>query len=102
MQCNAMQYNVPPLLFFFLRMDTKDKCERIIQALNGTMLTGAKEPLLIKFADGGSKKRLHKTDVSLRTGTRQDSSITRQVIRRYYVRASTYVCICRYVVPTRL
>ena len=47
-------------------MDTKDKCEKIIQALNGTMINGAKDPLLIKFADGGPKnKRLHKSDVRL-------------------------------------
>lgn len=45
-------------------MDAKDKCEKIIQALNGTTINGAKDPLLIKFADGGPKKRLHKTDVS--------------------------------------
>lgn len=44
-------------------MDAKDKCEKIIQALNGTTINGAKDPLLIKFADGGPKKRLHKTDV---------------------------------------
>ncbi|KAK7600954.1 hypothetical protein V9T40_008395 [Parthenolecanium corni] len=46
----------------FARMDAKDKCEKIIQALNGTTINGAKDPLLIKFADGGPKKRLHKTD----------------------------------------
>lgn len=46
-------------------MDTKDKCEKIIQALNGTIINGAKDPLLIKFADGGPKKRLHKSDVRL-------------------------------------
>ena len=46
-------------------METKDKCEKIIQSLNGTHLSGAKEPLLIKFADGGPKRRLHKNDVRL-------------------------------------
>lgn len=46
-------------------METKDKCEKIIQSLNGTIVPGAKEPLLIKFADGGPKRRLHKADVRL-------------------------------------
>ncbi|GAB0093378.1 Protein alan shepard [Sergentomyia squamirostris] len=41
----------------FARMDSREKCESIIQIFNGTQLTGAKDPLLVKFADGGSKKK---------------------------------------------
>uniref|UniRef100_A0A182SB33 Protein alan shepard n=1 Tax=Anopheles maculatus TaxID=74869 RepID=A0A182SB33_9DIPT len=41
----------------FARMESRDKCEQIIQIFNGTQLPGAKEPLLVKFADGGSKKK---------------------------------------------
>ncbi|XP_041769116.1 protein alan shepard isoform X3 [Anopheles merus] len=41
----------------FARMESRDKCEQIIQIFNGTLLPNAKEPLLVKFADGGSKKK---------------------------------------------
>uniref|UniRef100_T1JCX7 RRM domain-containing protein n=1 Tax=Strigamia maritima TaxID=126957 RepID=T1JCX7_STRMM len=41
----------------FARMESKEKCEQIISAFNGKYITGAKEPLLVKFADGGNKKR---------------------------------------------
>uniref|UniRef100_A0A182LSJ1 RRM domain-containing protein n=1 Tax=Anopheles culicifacies TaxID=139723 RepID=A0A182LSJ1_9DIPT len=41
----------------FARMESRDKCEQIIQIFNGSQLPGAKEPLLVKFADGGSKKK---------------------------------------------
>ncbi|XP_035788675.1 protein alan shepard-like isoform X3 [Anopheles albimanus] len=41
----------------FARMESRDKCEQIIQMFNGNQLPGAKEPLLVKFADGGSKKK---------------------------------------------
>ncbi|KAG1672389.1 Protein alan shepard [Nymphon striatum] len=41
----------------FSRMESKEKCEQIIQALNNMYLVGCKEPLLVKFADGGNKKR---------------------------------------------
>lgn len=41
----------------FARMDSREKCEQIIQMFNGTQLQGAKDPLLVKFADGGSKKK---------------------------------------------
>lgn len=40
-------------------METRDKCEQIIEQLNGRPCKGWKEPLLIKFADGGNKKRSH-------------------------------------------
>lgn len=38
-------------------MESREKCEQIIQIFNGTQLSGAKDPLLVKFADGGSKKK---------------------------------------------
>jgi hypothetical protein len=41
----------------FARMESREKCEQIIQIFNGTQLQGAKDPLLVKFADGGSKKK---------------------------------------------
>ncbi|KAK6620448.1 hypothetical protein RUM44_006849 [Polyplax serrata] len=47
----------------FARMESKDKCEQIIELFNGRSVPGSKEPLLVKFADGGNKKRtLYKTD----------------------------------------
>lgn len=42
-------------------MESREKCEQIIQMFNGTQLTGAKDPLLVKFADGGSKKKAFKS-----------------------------------------
>lgn len=41
----------------FARMESKEKCEQIIQIFNGSPLPGCKEPLLVKFADGGNKKK---------------------------------------------
>ncbi|XP_026462488.1 protein alan shepard-like isoform X2 [Ctenocephalides felis] len=41
----------------FARMESKEKCEMIISAFNGIQLQGAKDPLLVKFADGGNKKK---------------------------------------------
>lgn len=41
----------------FARMDAKDKCDIIISAFNGKVILGSKEPLLVKFADGGNKKK---------------------------------------------
>ncbi|XP_044729042.1 protein alan shepard isoform X3 [Chrysoperla carnea] len=41
----------------FARMESREKCEQIIQMFNGSPLAGAKEPLLVKFADGGNKKK---------------------------------------------
>lgn len=38
-------------------METREKCQHIIDMFNGTQLNGAKDPLLVKFADGGSKKK---------------------------------------------
>lgn len=41
------------------RMESKEKCESIINILNGKLLPGGKDTLLVKFADGGSKKKNH-------------------------------------------
>ncbi|XP_074603775.1 RNA binding motif single stranded interacting protein alan shepard isoform X1 [Brevipalpus obovatus] len=41
----------------FARMESKEKCDFIIQHFNGKLLPGCKEPLLVKFADGGNKKK---------------------------------------------
>ncbi|XP_018330605.1 protein alan shepard isoform X2 [Agrilus planipennis] len=41
----------------FARMESKEKCEQIIQTFNGHVIQGCKEPLLVKFADGGNKKK---------------------------------------------
>lgn len=38
-------------------MESREKCEQIIQQYNGSSLQGAKDALLVKFADGGSKKK---------------------------------------------
>lgn len=44
------------------RMESRDKCEQVIQQLNGRPCKGWKEPLLVKFADGGNKKRHHNSN----------------------------------------
>ncbi|XP_058983458.1 protein alan shepard isoform X1 [Musca domestica] len=41
----------------FARMESREKCEQIIAIFNGTTIPGAKDPLLVKFADGGPKKK---------------------------------------------
>ncbi|XP_034482782.1 protein alan shepard isoform X8 [Drosophila innubila] len=41
----------------FARMESREKCEQIIQIFNGNTIPGAKDPLLVKFADGGPKKK---------------------------------------------
>ncbi|XP_064614243.1 RNA-binding motif, single-stranded-interacting protein 3-like isoform X3 [Liolophura sinensis] len=41
----------------FARMESKEKCEQIISAFNGKIIPGAAEKLLVKFADGGNKKK---------------------------------------------
>ncbi|XP_061112589.1 RNA-binding motif, single-stranded-interacting protein 2-like isoform X2 [Conger conger] len=49
----------------FARMESREKCEAIIQHFNGKYIKTPPgvpvptEPLLCKFADGGQKKRLH-------------------------------------------
>jgi len=41
----------------FARMESKEKCDQIIQAFSGKCLAGWKEALTVKFADGGNKKK---------------------------------------------
>lgn len=41
----------------FARMESRERCEQIIQVFNGQQLPNAKDVLLVKFADGGSKKK---------------------------------------------
>ena len=38
-------------------MESRDKCQEIIEKLNGKSYKGSQEPLLVKFADGGNRKR---------------------------------------------
>ena len=44
----------------FARMESKEKCEEVIGGFNGKVLPGCSEPLLVKFADGGNKKRMYR------------------------------------------
>jgi len=54
----------------FARMESKEKCDMIIQKFNGQLIPGCKEPLLVKFADGGNKKKiLNKNENRWREGT---------------------------------
>jgi len=46
----------------FARMESRDKCEHIISIFNARALPGSSQPLVVKFADGGSSRR--KTAVS--------------------------------------
>ncbi|XP_025093541.1 RNA-binding motif, single-stranded-interacting protein 1-like isoform X4 [Pomacea canaliculata] len=41
----------------FARMESRDKCEQIINAFNSKLIAGCTEPLLVKFADSGNKKK---------------------------------------------
>ena len=44
------------------RMESREKCDEIINIFNGKLISGSTQPLLVKFADGGNKnKRQHKT-----------------------------------------
>lgn len=49
-------------VFNFVSMETKEKCEEIIQILNAKKVSGSNDPLLVKFADGGGKKKHFKND----------------------------------------
>lgn len=41
----------------FARMETKEQCDAIINSLNGQTIKASRDPLLIKFADGASRKK---------------------------------------------
>ncbi|XP_028171315.1 protein alan shepard-like [Ostrinia furnacalis] len=62
----------------FARMESREKCEQIIQMFNGNPIPGAKEPLLVKFADGGNKKKslYNKQDNNGRIWRDNNESIT--------------------------
>jgi hypothetical protein len=53
----GISYSGGMTICLLFRMESKEKCEQIIQMFNGSPLAGSKEPLLVKFADGGIKKR---------------------------------------------
>ncbi|XP_052800041.1 RNA-binding motif, single-stranded-interacting protein 2-like isoform X1 [Mya arenaria] len=42
----------------FARMESKEKCDAVINGFNGKILPGCTESLLAKFADGGNKKKV--------------------------------------------
>jgi hypothetical protein len=56
-ECFSISHSCIMTIFVSFRMESKEKCEQIIQMFNGSPLAGSKEPLLVKFADGGIKKR---------------------------------------------
>ncbi|XP_035825495.1 RNA-binding motif, single-stranded-interacting protein 1 [Aplysia californica] len=62
----------------FARMESKEKCDQIINAFNNKMLPGCTEPLLVKFADSGNKKKTTTTALTPRLFTpgRDDASIS--------------------------
>lgn len=62
----------------FARMENKEKCDQIINAFNNKMLPGCTEPLLVKFADSGNKKKTTPTALTPRLFTpgRDDASIS--------------------------
>jgi len=41
----------------FARLESKEMCEKVIRLFNKKVLPGSKEPLLVKFADYGNKKK---------------------------------------------
>ncbi|XP_059145490.1 RNA-binding motif, single-stranded-interacting protein 3-like isoform X3 [Physella acuta] len=62
----------------FARMESKEKCDQIINAFNNKMLPGSTEPLLVKFADSGNKKKTSPTALTPRLFTpgREDAGIS--------------------------
>lgn len=46
----------------FARMESKEKCEDIIKKFNGQYLPNSTDPLLVKFADSGNKKKLRQAN----------------------------------------
>jgi len=41
----------------FARMESRERCEQIIAIFNARALPGSSQPLVVKFADGGSSRR---------------------------------------------
>ncbi|XP_052247400.1 RNA-binding motif, single-stranded-interacting protein 2-like isoform X7 [Dreissena polymorpha] len=70
----------------FARMESKEKCDQVINAFNGKILPGCAEPLLAKFADGGNKKKVpyiqptklwaDRTDVTIPTIAYDQAALT--------------------------
>lgn len=60
----------------FARMENKEKCEKIIQFYNGNTIQGCKEPLLVKFADGGNKKKLYKNNENAKLWRETNEGLT--------------------------
>jgi hypothetical protein len=51
----------------FARLSTKEQCDEIIKKFNGSLLVGAEQPLVCKFAEAGSnKRRFHSTQLDHR------------------------------------
>jgi len=53
----------------FARMENKEKCDLIINAFNNKIVPGSTEPLLVKFADSGNKKKTTPTALTPRLFT---------------------------------
>lgn len=63
-------------------MESKEKCEQIIHMFNGKSLNGSKDPLLVKFADGGNKKKsLYKNTIWRETG---DVNNTVRLLEKFF------------------
>ncbi|XP_052091924.1 RNA-binding motif, single-stranded-interacting protein 1-like isoform X11 [Mytilus californianus] len=61
----------------FARMESKEKCEQIITVFNGKLVPGSTEPLIVKLADGGNKK---KTPQALTIPTKIWADATRDLL----------------------
>lgn len=73
-------------------MESKEKCEEIIEMFNGHSLPGAKDALLVKFADGGNKKRsMYRPDQRMWRGDGSEVSILLKFM--YLLRRKNKTCI---------
>ncbi|XP_071153014.1 RNA-binding motif, single-stranded-interacting protein 1-like isoform X8 [Mytilus edulis] len=61
----------------FARMESKEKCEQIITVFNGKLVPGSTEPMIVKLADGGNKK---KTPQALTIPTKIWADATRDLL----------------------
>jgi hypothetical protein len=41
----------------FARMESKEVCDKVIEVLNGKIIAGSQEALVVKFADSGNRRR---------------------------------------------
>ncbi|CAH0563806.1 unnamed protein product [Brassicogethes aeneus] len=57
----------------FARMESKERCEHIIHTMNGSHCPGSKDPLLVKFADGGNKKKIYKNNDNAKMWRQDDA-----------------------------